>query len=177
METGVNVLNLNRSAFLGPILILLGAFMFMRGDIELNTGTIFAYFWPTLLVIPVGVFFHWLYFSVLHRQAVGVLVPGGIVFTVGIICQIAMLFDSWDVMWPGFIFAVAVGLFELYWFGGRNKYLLIPINILTVLSILFFAIFSLGSILGSLSGGQPIIAAALIIAGGLLMLMRNRQSV
>ncbi|GIQ63904.1 hypothetical protein PACILC2_24720 [Paenibacillus cisolokensis] len=105
------------------------------------------------------------------------LVPGGIVFTVGIICQIAMLFDSWDVMWPGFIFAVAVGLFELYWFGGRNKYLLIPINILTVLSILFFAIFSLGSILGSLSGGQPIIAAALIIAGGLLMLMRNRQSV
>jgi hypothetical protein len=144
------MLKLNRSAFLGPILILLGAFMFIKGEFTFSTGTIFRYFWPTLFVIPLGVLFHWLYFFVLQRRGVGVLVPGGIIFTAGLICQVSMLFDIWNIMWPGFIFAVAVGLFELYWFGGRNKWLLIPINILTVLSVLFFAIFTVGFIFGGL---------------------------
>nr|WP_261303305.1 hypothetical protein [Paenibacillus andongensis] len=170
------MLDLNRSAFLGPILIILGIFMFLKGDSSFNAGTIFEYFWPTLFVIPVGVFFHWLYFFILQRRGVGVLVPGGILLTTGIICQISMLFDIWHLMWPGFMLAVAVGLFELYWFGGRNKWLLIPINILTVMSLLFFAIFSIGSIFSMVFHNQPIIAIVLIIAGGLMMIMRNRKS-
>jgi hypothetical protein len=170
------MLNMNRSAFLGPILIILGIFMFLKGDSTFNTGTIFEYFWPTLFVIPVGVFFHWLYFFILQRRGVGVLVPGGIMLTTGIICQISMLFDIWHLMWPGFMLAVAVGLFELYWFGGRNKWLLIPINILTVMSLLFFAIFSIGSIFSKFFHNQPIIAIVLIIVGGLMMFTRNRKS-
>lgn len=169
-------MRINRSAFLGPILILLGAFMFIKGEIEFDTGTIFTYFWPTLFVIPVGVFFHWLYFSILQRRGVGVLVPGGVIFTAGVVCQISMLFDTWDTMWPGFMMAAAVGLFELYWFGGRNKWLLIPINILTVLSLLFFVIFSLGSLFGSLASSQPIVAMILIVAGGLMIMFRRNDS-
>jgi hypothetical protein len=122
------------------------------------------------------VFFHWLYFFILQRRGVGVLIPGGILLTTGIICQISMLFDIWHLMWPGFMLAVAVGLFELYWFGGRNKWLLIPINILTVMSLLFFAIFSIGSIFSMVFHNQPIIAIVLIIAGGLMMITRNRKS-
>src|SRR5690348_6057742 len=105
---------MNRSVILGPILIVLGIFLYLKGESSFDTGSIFAYFWPTFFVIPVGLFFHWLYFMPLQRRGVGVLVPGGILLTAGVVCQISMLFDLWDVMWPGFMFAVAVGLLELY---------------------------------------------------------------
>ncbi|WP_397386650.1 hypothetical protein [Paenibacillus roseipurpureus] len=165
---------MNRSAFLGPILILLGIFMFLKGDVAFGTGTIFEFFWPTLFVIPVGVFFHWMYFFIMQRRGVGLLVPGGIVLTAGIVCQISTLFDIWHLMWPGFMLAVAIGLFELYWFGDRNRYLLIPISILAVMSLLFFAIFSIGSLFSALFHNNSIIAIGLIVVGGLMMMMRNR---
>ncbi|AWB47089.1 hypothetical protein DCC85_21435 [Paenibacillus sp. CAA11] len=168
---------MNRNILIGPILILLGAFLFIRGDLHFSTGSIFVYFWPSLFILPVSIFFHWLYFGVLGRRGVGVLVPGGVLLAVAIVCQIAMLFDSWGIMWPGFIFAPAAGLFELYWFGGRNKWLLIPINILTGLSLLFFAIFSIGAVFGSLAGSQPVIASILIIAGAFLILTRRKSSI
>lgn len=168
-------MQISRSGLLGPILVLLGVMMLFWGDFSLGAGEIFAYFWPVLFVMPVGLFFHWMYFSVLERRGVGLLVPGGIVLTAGIVCQIATLFDSWDVMWPGFILAAAVGLFELYWFGGRNKWLLIPINILSALSLLFFAVFSVASLFSSLSSSRPFVTLALIVAGGLLMLSGRRS--
>ncbi|MCC3372722.1 hypothetical protein [Cohnella sp. REN36] len=168
---------MSRNVLFGPILILLGVLMFSRGGaVHWDTGSVFAYFWPSMFVLPLGVFFHWLYFSLLQQRGVGVLVPGGILLTAGLVCQVAMLFDSWSFMWPGFIFAVAVGLFELYWFGSRNKWLLIPINILTVLSVLFFAIFSIGALFSSLLNGRPILALALIAAGGFVMLFGRKRS-
>ncbi|GGA33344.1 hypothetical protein [Paenibacillus physcomitrellae] len=169
-------MKVDRIAFLGPILVLLGIFMLIKGEIHWTTGSTFTYFWPTLFIFPVAVFFHWLYFSILQRRGVGVLVPGGVLLVVALVCQIAMLFNSWDMMWPGFLLAPAAGLFELYWFGNRNKWLLIPINILTVLAVLFFAVFSIGSLLGSLAGGQPIIAAVLVIAGCLMMFFRKSKT-
>ncbi|OCT16493.1 hypothetical protein A8709_02360 [Paenibacillus pectinilyticus] len=165
---------MNRSAFLGPILILLGVFLFLKGDVSFTSGSMFAYFWPTLFVIPIGVFFHWMYFFILQRRGSGVLVPGGILLTAGIVCQISTLFDIWSLMWPGFMLAVAIGLFELYWFGGRNRYLLIPINILAVMSLLFFAVFSIGSLFSALFHNNSIIAIGLIVVGGIMMMMRNR---
>lgn len=102
--------------------------------------------------------------------------PRGILFTVGLVCQLSTLFDSWQYLWPGFILAPAVGLFEFYWFGNRNKYLLIPINILTVLSLLFFAVFSLGALYNRLIFGQPLLAIALIAIGAGLMIAPKRRS-
>ncbi len=93
----------------------------------------------------------------------------------GVVCQIAMLFNNWVYMWPGFILAVAVGLFEFYWFGNRNKWLLIPINILTVLSLLFFAVFSIGSIYNNFILSQPIIAIVFILAGAIMLLMKKKD--
>lgn len=130
--------------------------------------------WPTMFVIPVGVFFHWLYFSITERKGAGLLIPGGAILTAGIVCQIAMWFDNWDYMWPGFIMAVAVGLFEFYWFGGRNKWLLVPINVLAVLSAIFFAVFSFGSLFGNLLS-SPVIAVILVLAG-VFMLLFGKQS-
>ena len=155
--------------------MLLGVFLFMNRGETFDVGDVFEYFWPSIFIIPLGLFFHWLYFGVTGRRGVGVLVPGGILLTVGVVCQISMLYDIWEVMWPGFILAVAVGLFELYWFGGRNRWLLIPINILTVLSLLFFAVFSIGSLFSYLSG-KPYIAVILIVVGAFILMSRKKEA-
>ena len=160
-------------AIAGVALILLGAYLFFMRDETVSTGAIFVYFWPTLFVIPVGILLHWLYFGVFGRKAVGVLVPAGIVTAAGIVCQIATLTDGWAYLWPGFILAVAVGLFEFYWFSGRHKALLIPINILAGLSIIFFIAFSIGNLLGRLALGQPFVAIVLILAGAFLVAARR----
>lgn len=163
-----------KRTILAPVLILLGVYLILNQGGSLGPGTIFATFWPTLFVIPLGLFFHWLYFSMIGR-GIGLLVPGGILLTVGVVSQIAMLFGNWSTMWPGFILAVAVGLFELYWFGGRNKWLLIPINILTVISLLFFAVMSIGTMLNSLSFIQPFVAIVLIMSGAWIIVGRKKR--
>lgn len=156
---------MNKNVLFGLILIILGACLFLKGEVNWGHETLFTYFWASIFVIPVGVLFHWLYFSMANRRGVGLLIPGGIITTAGIVCQISMLFNSWYYMSPGFILAVAVGLFEFYWFGGRNKWLLIPINILTVLSLMFYAVFTVGSLFNIVFNSKPIIAITLILAG------------
>ncbi|MEK3885129.1 hypothetical protein [Paenibacillus sp. PL2-23] len=159
----------------GAVLLLLGIVLLLNQGETFGPAQIFGMFWPTIFVIPVGLFFHWLYFSMTGRRGVGLLVPGGVLFTVGLVCQVSILLDSWHYMWPGFILAPAVGLFELYWFGNRNKWLLIPINILTVVSLLFFAVFSLGSLMNQLLTKSPYLAILLIICGGAILTMRKKS--
>lgn len=164
-------MNTKRNVLVGLFLMLLGVLIFFGGEYKMDAGAIIAYFWPTLFVIPVGIFLHWLYFSLLQQRGVGLLVPGGIIITTGIVCQISMVFENWSVTWPGFILAVAVGILELYWFGGRNKWLLIPIVILTTLSVLFFAVFSIGNLFNS----QPVIAVILIAVGAWIALKGTKK--
>lgn len=159
----------------GVLLLLLGIILLLNQGETFGPGKIFAYFWPSLFVIPLGLFFHWLYFSVTERRASGLLIPGGVLLTAGFVCQIAMLFGNWEYMWPGFILAPAVGLFEFYWFGNRNKWLLIPINILTVLSVLFFIVFSFGSLFDMLLTKQPYFAILLIIGGAAILTLRKKS--
>lgn len=166
---------MNAKTILGAALLLLGVFVFWNRGATYDVGDIFALFWASIFIIPLGLFFHWLYFGPLQGKGVGVLVPGGMLLTVGVVCQISMLYDLWHVMWPGFILAPAVGLFELYWFGGRNKWLLIPINILTVISLIFFAIFSLSSLLSFLAG-RPYIGIVLVIVGAVLLISRKSEA-
>lgn len=166
---------MNKKTWLGPLLIIIGIYLLWFKEQTLSPGDIFATFWPTIFILPVGLFFHWLYFTVSHRRLSGLLIPGGILFTVGIVCQVSTLFDSWQYMWPGFIAAPAIGLFEFYWFAGRNKYLLIPINILAGLSVLFFAVFSLSSLYNQFIFGQPVLALIFIIIGVVLILKPKKQ--
>ncbi|WP_230986493.1 hypothetical protein [Cohnella fermenti] len=168
-------MSINRGWIVGALLIVLGILLFSQGDRSFNTGTVFAYGWPTMFVIPMGVFFHWMYFFMLNRRGVGMLVPGGILFVAGVVCQLSALTGAWAITWPGFLLAVAFGLFELYWFGSRNRWLMIPIAILSGLSVLFFAVFSVGYLFNSLSMSRPIIAALLVIAGGAIILVRKKE--
>jgi hypothetical protein len=73
-------------------------------------------------------------------------------------------------MWPGCILAPAVGLFELYIFGKREKGLLIPIGILTGISLIFFSF-----TIRNLGGFSRFILPAVLIVAGLAMLAKGRK--
>ena len=135
------------SIVFGAVLIILGIFSLMKNFNIINfnyfsIGFIMSKFWPVIFLMIPGLLFHYSFFSKRNNDA-GILVPGGILLVTGIVCQLSVIFNIWRIMWPGFILAVAAGLFELYVFGTRDKALLIPVTILGGLSFLFFMSFSL----------------------------------
>lgn len=153
--------------FIG-ILFILKLFNIVKFEISFWSiiGTIFACFWPLVLIFP-GLMIHYKYFRGDTSDS-GILIPGGIFLGVGLTCQVGMLFGIWHIVWPGFILSVAIGLFEFYFFGGKNKGILIPVGILSFLSILFF----LNEVLYWINDSiirQVLIAVFLIIAGILVI--------
>ena len=92
--------------------------------------------WPLFLLIP-GIVFELSYF--IYRKDAGLLVPGGILITYGLLFLVNVNY-GWHLMdnlWPIFPLGVAIGLFQLYLFGGREKGLLIPVGILGAVSLFF----------------------------------------
>lgn len=161
----------------GALLVILGGLFLLRnlGVLEFgifNIGFMIAKFWPTLFLVIPGLLFHSVFFSGKSRDA-GLLVPGGILLVLGITFQINMLFGMWHIMWPFYIMSVAVGLFELYVFGNREKGLLIPVGILAGFSLFFFAGFSLRQLL-SINVGQYVFPAVLILIGAAILLKGRR---
>lgn len=151
------------------IIFLIGNFFGRSFDI-FNVGFFFSHFWPLFIILP-GLIFHMAFFSGNNRDA-GLLVPGGILLTIGAVCQISMLFHMWSVMWPGFILSVAIGLFELYIFGNRDKGLLIPVGILGGLSLFAF-FFTLPSIFSP--AFRPFLLPLILIAIGAAIFLKNSK--
>ncbi len=167
--------NRKGTMIVGFVLILIGIVYLLDtlGIFEIyfdifDIGFLFSHFWP-LFIIIVGLIFHYTFFQGKTSDA-GILVPGGILLVIGITCQISMLFDLWGYLWPGFILAVAVGLFELYVFGSKEKGLLIPVFILGGLSLIFFTM-SLGRIWIL----RAYLIPGILIIGGILIVTRNRR--
>ncbi len=154
---------------LGIVLVCIGGLLILSNlGVVPNFGRLIGLFWP-LIIIFMSLMFHFGYYS--NRNHVGLLVPGGVLLTVGVVCQISMLWGLWDFMWPGFILAPAVGLFELYLFGNREKGLLIPVSILSGLSLIFFTMtfHTLGTV------ARYMIPAALILTGAIVLAKDKKQ--
>ncbi|BFH67580.1 MAG: hypothetical protein E6230_04075 [Paenibacillus dendritiformis] len=172
---------MQKQSFGGMLLIAAGSLiilmhMLQNGEMRLSDpGYVFGYFWPAIFVIPLGILFHVMYFGMTRGRAPGLLIPGGILCMAGVVCQISMLFDAWSWMWPGFPLAVAFGLFEFYLFSGRNKWLLIPIYILGSMSVIFFLLFGIGTVIGAAGGSS--LAAMLLIVAGLYVILRRKHGV
>ena len=140
--------------------LLVPAGILLTVGVTLLLGEAFSYgwVWPGFIAAPaIGL---WLLYIAGERSP-GLLVPIGILLTVAGVCFFSTVFNAWEISWPGFIMAPAVGLFLLYLRGNHEPALLIPIFILTAVSVVFFSIFCLGRfawVLKYLAGGVLILA-------------------
>jgi len=118
----------------GLLLLFIGVLLILAnfGVIKIGWDNL----WPLFLLIP-GIVFELSYF--IYRKDAGLLVPGGILITYGLLFSVNTIY-GWHLMenlWPIFPLGVAIGLFQLFLFGGREKGLLIPVGILGVISLFF----------------------------------------
>ena len=118
----------------GLILIVLG-FLFLLsnfGAFDFDWGVLW-----TWLVILIGVIF-WLGF-LLDREKYGLIMPGTILLTLGIVFNISARYYWADMedLWPFFILAPAFGFYAMYFLGRREAGLLVPAGILTVIGLIF----------------------------------------
>lgn len=106
----------------GILLIIIGAGSLATNWLNINLFGL-SNMWPLFVLIP-GVCFEYAYFRT--RRNPGLLVPGGILVTIGLLFFFET-FTNWyfsGYTWPIYILAVAVGLFQLYYFGIREVALL-----------------------------------------------------
>jgi hypothetical protein len=129
------------------------------------------YFWPIFVLIP-GLVFEASFF--MSGRNSGLLVPGGILTTIGTLFFFET-FTNWmfaEYTWPVYILAVAIGLAQLYLFGTREKGLLIPVFILTLIAVVSFAMMVFGGILTWLNY-STILPVVLILVGLYILVGKN----
>ncbi len=144
----------------GIILLLVGILMTLS---ELNIVIISRALYAPIVMLAIGLIFH-LYYFLSHRDNEGLLVPGGILLTYGLL----FLLDGLNIakvsmLWPLFILGPALGLFELYAFSGGRTGSMIPVFILTAIGGSFLLMnFGVASF-------EVVLAAVLIVLGVGLM--------
>ncbi len=150
----------------GILLILLGLFFLLRnlGWIRLDLSSL----WPLILVV-IGLSFEFSYFT--GGGHPGLLVPGGILTTYGLLFLAVTFFPFFSMqhLWPLFLLGPAVGLFQLYLFGGRERGVMIAASILSGLGLIFLS-------LSVLSLSFTFLVPLLLIGVGLLIIFAGRKS-
>ena len=162
--------SLQSKKFWGLILLALGIYGILNNFFDFNFFSM-SHLWPLFVLIP-GLAFEYCYFST--RRAPGVLVPGGILTTLGLL----FLFETsthWffsAYTWPVYILAPAIGLFQLYLYGGRCKGLLIPVGILTTVAVTCFSSTVLGHFFFFING-SIVWPVALVLIGLFILLGKS----
>ena len=150
--------------FVGAALILFGI-IFLLSNFDIIDISI-QKLWPLFILVP-GVLFELAFF--MNRKEPGLLVPAGIFITTGIVFIITVTF-GWNIMaylWPLFPFGVAVGLFQLYLFGGKETELLIPVGIIGGFSLVALT-FTLDF------WSMDLIISGILILSGLLIIFKRK---
>lgn len=144
--------------FLG-IIFLLGNF----GALRLEAGA----FWAYLLIFIGGIF--WIAF-LFDRTKPGLLMPGTILLTIGLMFFYAGRAGWWvmEDIWPFFILAPAFGFYAMFLLGGRERNLLVPAGILTVIGVVF--------LMQSADYGMRYVWPIALIAVGVILLLRGTIS-
>lgn len=158
---------MNKHSAAVGVLVLAAGLVILLGKLG-----VFAFignvFWPLFILIP-GVLLHVLYFGRMVPSFV--LIPAGILTVVSVILLIGNWF-GWNLMrylWPFFLLAVAVGLYEYYIFGyARSRSVWTAAVILAVLSVVLFGLTLLWT------WGVYLLAAGLIVIGAWLVYRRPK---
>lgn len=152
-----------RSIVPGLILIIIGILFILSnfGALSMRANLIWTY-----LIIVIGAVF-WISF-LFDRSNPGVLMPGTVLLTIGIVLNLGIRNDAdWRILWPFFILAPSFGFYAMYFLGKREKGLLFPAAVLTIVGIFF--------LLQALD--KPITLAfgiILILIGALLLIKHGR---
>jgi len=134
----------NKNYFWGFFLIIIGILLLRARFFGIQLFHM-ERLWPVFVLVP-GLCFNRAYFST--RKAPGLLVPGGIVTTIGLLFFFETM-TNWhfsQYTWPIYPLAVAVGLFQLYIFGEQKRRLLVPVGILILVSAISFICMIFGNI-------------------------------
>ncbi|WP_026073732.1 hypothetical protein [Acetivibrio cellulolyticus] len=146
----------------GFLLIILGGLLLSSNIFNFNFLTPMLFL--PILVLGIGLSFEASYF--INRRAPGLLVPGGILSTIGLLFFFEVT-TNWQFAsrtWPIYVLSVAIGLFQLYLFSGKPKGLLIPIFILLAVTVSFLSMTIL-SVFNSLINFRLVISILLILFG------------
>ncbi len=149
------------SLFPGVALIVLGIIFLLPNFTALRMRDL----WPVFVLGP-GLYFSFLFMA--DRKNYGVLMPATILNVIGILFFVCVI-GGWDLMhtlWPLFIIAPGLGFFLMYFFGPREKGLLIPASIVTAVGCFFL----IG--INDIDYFWPVILIAL---GVFLLLRRNKD--
>ncbi len=164
--------SLQSKKFWGLILLALGIYGILNNFFDFNFFSM-SRLWPVFVLVP-GLAFEWSYFST--RRAPGVLVPGGILTTLGLLflfeTNTLWFFSAYT--WPVYILAPAIGLFQLYLYGGQHKALLIPVSILTIVAAFSFSSTLFGILF--FTNGSIIWPIALVLVGLFILFSKNNPS-
>jgi len=158
----------NRRAFPGWILVIVGMLLLLGSLRVINWGNI----WP-IFPLAVGLAFYAGFFGRKEKPAgsVGLLMPGTILIILSLTFFYSniMGWDVWERIWPIAPFSVGAGFFAMYYWGTKERDLLIPGWILVGISLISYIIFGLGR------GGRIILALVVIVAGALLLLGASKS--
>ncbi|MTH53178.1 hypothetical protein GKZ89_07105 [Bacillus mangrovi] len=97
--------------------------------------------WPVILLL-ISAALHLIFFlGDRSRDRAGILVPAGVLLVLGLLylCETSTGWQYAGTTWPVYLLSAAFGLFERWVFGGREKKLLIPVLILSAISLIFIA--------------------------------------
>jgi len=163
-----SLFGMNRqSSYSVGIIILVVGFIILLGKLGVF-AVLGAMFWPLFILVP-GILLHVLVFGRVIPSIA--LIPAGILTVVSVLLLIGNWF-GWKPMkylWPFFLLAVAVGLFEYHLFGNsRSRYLWLASVSLALLSLLLFGMTLLWT------WGAYLLAAALIALGSWLVVRKPR---
>jgi len=158
---------LGTNRYSAGILLIVIAFVLLLGKLG-----VFSFlgrmFWP-LLILALAALLHLLYFS--RSFPSGILIPAGILLTYSLM----FLFCNWfgwgfmKYLWPGFIFGVAVGLYEYTLFErGAPRMMQSASWILALTAAVLFALMLLIHV------SLYFIIIVLIVAGVVLVSQRSR---
>ncbi len=156
-------MNKNNS-FAGLILIVVGIIVLLLRAVGIK---LFEFgpsdFW-VFIVLLVGLSFELGFF--LTGKAPGLLIPGGIVTTIGLLFlfEVGTDWNFAEYTWPIYIISVAVGLLQMYLFSRREKGLLISGLIVGGIGAFFMACMIFSKITSIFNPGI-FIPIALIAAG------------
>lgn len=157
---------MKRSSMLPGILLITAGILLLASNMGLFKFNM-SLIWPLFLLVP-GLVFELSFFTTGKNP--GVLVPGGILTLYGLFFYLNIM-TGWTFMgslWPIFILGPALGLFQLYVFGGRERGVLIASSILGFISMIFLS-FTLFGFAADYMG-----PAALILLG-LFILNKNQR--